>query len=900
MKVRLPICLLFIFLPLLLFAQAERSRRPRASTKITLNGGWALQSSGKAGVAGEAISLPAFQPKDWYAATVPSTVVAALVKDKVYPDPNFGINLQKIPGADHSGKVRNGLRTVTNLSDLPLETSSPFAVPWWYRRTFQLPASLAGKTIWLHFSGINYRANIWLNGKKIADEDEVSGTWRSFEFNITSIAHPGAENAIAVEVSEPTQNDLAVSFVDWNPIPPDRDMGLFREVYISTSGPVALRYPAVLSHLDLPAIDHAQLTVAARLENGTALPIEGVLRSRIGKLELSQQVALQPRETKDVTFNPDKFPQLRVAHPRLWWPAQMGQPNLYDLKMQFEVNGQVSDETETQFGIREITSEFNQDGARIFLVNGKRLLIRGAGWSMNMMLREDPQKMRDELRYASDMGLNTIRLEGMLETENFFDLADRQGVLVMAGWSCSLWEPWSKWKKEEYAERYANWMQHDFRIAEESQRSQILRLRGHPSLLMWENGSDNPPPPAVEEMYLGVARQYLWPNPILSSVSGQPTPVSWKTGLKETGPYEWVAPAYWLEDKKEGGAFGFSTETSPGPAVPPIESLRRMLPDDHLWPIDAWWNFHAGGGAFEDIHVFSDALNARYGKADNVEDFALKSQAMGYEGIRAMFEAYSRNKYTSTGVIQWMLNNAWPSMIWHLYDYYLRPGGGYFGAKTAMEPLHPLYSYDDQSIWVVSSRYKDTSGVKLTAAVYNMDMTRKFSRTETLNADADTTNRMFSLPKIDGLTPVYFLRLTLEDGTGKRIGSNFYWLSTKTETLDWKHSKWPATPTASYADYTALERLPKVKLKVHSRIERRGEEEVIHATVKNPSKNLAFFIRMKAIDANGEEILPVVWQDNYFSLLPGEEREVTAEYRRSERRGTSRPSILVTGWNVQG
>ena len=159
-----------------------------------------------------------------------------------------------------------------------------------------------------------------------------------------------------------------------------------------------------------------------------------------------------------------------------------------------------------------------------------------------------------------------------------------------------------------------------------------------------------------------------------------------------TGPYEYVAPSYWLTTKPThppvnqggcGGAHGFNTETSMGPAVPPIESLRAMLAKDHLWPIDDCWNYHAGGGEFKDIHVFTDALNARFGPPPAPRTTRVKSQLMTYEGIRAMFEAYSRNKYTSTGVIQWMLNNAWPSMIWHLYDFYLRPGGGYFGAKKA-------------------------------------------------------------------------------------------------------------------------------------------------------------------------------------------------------------------------
>jgi exo-1,4-beta-D-glucosaminidase len=379
--------------------------------------------------------------------------------------------------------------------------------------------------------------------------------------------------------------------------------------------------------------------------------------------------------------------------------------------------------------------------------------------------------------------------------------------------------------------------------------------------------------------------------------------------VKMTGPYEYVAPSYWQTDKTDsarqcnqggcGGAYGFNTETSMGPAVPPIESIRAMVGKDHLWPIDDTWNYHAGGGVFKDIHVFSDALNARFGPTINAEDYAAKAQLQSYEGVRAMYEAYSRNKYTSTGVIQWMLNNAWPSMIWHLYDYYLRPGGGYFGAKKAMESLHPVYGYDDHSIWIVSSQYQDAKGLKLTARVLNLDMTQKFSKETTVDAAADSTNKILTLPDIDGLSPTYFVVLRLQDSSGKTVGSNLYWLSTKPETLDWEKSSWYTTPTTSYADYTALSQLPKVKLKVTDHTERKNEEAVTHVTLENPSKSLAFFVRLKVNNGKGgDEILPVVWQDNYISLLPGEKCEVTATYRAQEL-GTAQPAIEVSGWNVE-
>jgi exo-1,4-beta-D-glucosaminidase len=878
-----------------LLAAAPKPATPVPQTeKIVLRDHWALQSSAKVEAKGETISTAAFMAKGWHDATVPTTVASALVKDKTLPDPFFGTNLRQFPGVTYP--------IGGNFSNIAMQTDSPYAVSWWYRKQFAAPAVYAGKTVWLNFKGINYRANIFLNGKQIANTDAVAGAWRTYEFNVTGAVKPGRENVLAVQVFAPTESDLAITFVDWNPAPPDKNMGLWREVYLTTSGPVALRYPTVVSKLDLPASESARLTVTTQLKNGTSQPVKGTLKGQIEKVTFEQEVELAANETRDVAFNADQFPQLVATHPRLWWPAQMGKPNLYPLSMTFEVNGKVSDRSQTQFGIREVTSEVNATGGRAFHINGKNILIRGGGWTPDMMLRENSQRLHDEFRYVRDMGLNTVRLEGKLETQEFFDIADHDGILVMAGWCCcDFWERWTRWKPQ------------DFEIAQQSLRNQIYRLRSHPSMVMWLNGSDNPPPPDVEQMYLDIENQLLWPNPVVSSATGKPTTVTGPSGAKMSGPYEYVAPSYWEQDTPAGqpnrklcnpggcgGAYGFNTETSMGPAVPPLESIRAMVGKDHLWPIDDVWNYHAGGGEFKTIQVFSDALANRYGKSDSVEDFAAKSQLQTYEGVRAMYEAYSRNKYQSTGVIQWMLNNAWPSMIWHLYDYYLRPAGGYFGAKRAMESLHPVYGYDDHSIWVVSSQYEDAKGLKLATKIYNLDMTEKFSHEDSVDAPADSTAKIFALPDaLPDLSPVYFVALRLTNATGKLVGSNFYWLSTKPETLDWAKSNWWMTPTDSYADFTALTQLPKLKVKVTTRTERKGEESITHVTVENPSKNLAFFVKLKVKKGvKGEEILPVVWEDNYISLLPGEKREVTATYRPSEL-GTAKAAVEVTGWNIE-
>jgi exo-1,4-beta-D-glucosaminidase len=862
----------------LLAAGASAAAAERGANTLPLAAGWTLQSSVQVKDPGDVVSTPAFKADGWYPITVPSTVVAGLVANKVYPDPYFGMNIRNYPGMSYPmGK---------NFSKYTMAATSPFAVPWWYRTSFKLPPAWKGRSVWLHFQGINYRANIWLNGQPISKPGDVAGALRTYDLNITGAVKPG-DNVLAVEVFTPKETDLAITFVDWNPAPPDKSMGLWREVFLSTSGPVAVRHPSVVTDLNEPINDRANITVTAVVENATDKAVTAKVTGQLAGVSVAQDVTLAAGEQKDVTFEPAQFPQLEMKNPKLWWPAQMGAPLLQDLTVRADVGGKHSHQVTRKVGLREVQSRIDERGKRLFTINGKKILVRGAGWSSDMLLTYNPRRIEDQLGYVQHMGLNAVRLEGKLETEHFFDWADRQGLLVLAGWCCcDHWEHWDKWKPEDRV------------VAERSLRAQIYRLRGHASLLSWMNGSDFPPPPDIERMYLKVEKDLLWPNPVISSATAKATPVSGESGVKMSGPYEWVPPSYWMTDDKRGGAHGFNSETSPGPAPPPLESLRRMFPPDKLWPQNEVWGFHSGGDVFTDVKKFTRALDARYGKAETVEDFTAKSQIMAYEGIRAMFEAYSRNKYVSTGVIQWMLNNAWPGLIWHLFDYYLRPGGGYFGAKIAVEPLHPVYGYDDRSISVVSSRYDDVKGLTLRVTVLNLDMREMLSKTVAVDAPADSTQKVLTLPDIAGLSPTYFVHLELVDGGGKRVGSNFYWLSTKPEVLDWDKSEWYVTPTKSFADFTALATLPKVKLNVTSASARKGADAVTTVKLENPGNSLAFFVRLKLTKgAGGDEVLPVLWEDNYLSLLPGEKRTVTATYRASEI-GRSKAAVEVSGMNI--
>jgi exo-1,4-beta-D-glucosaminidase len=806
-------------------------------------------------------------------------VVAALVADGTYPDPDFGMNLRKIPGTTYP--------IGANFANLPMPKSSPFACSWWYRTEFTVPADFQNRTTWLRFEGINYRANIWINGKKFADAADVAGAYRIYDFDVTQFVKPGAANAIAVETFAPTEKDLAMNWVDWNPAPPDKDMGLWGDVYLTTSGPVALRYPAVATHFPDASLDQADLTVTAQVRNATNAAVSAAVEGTIENVHFEQTVQLDAGETRSVTFAPEQFPQLRIAHPKVWWPYDLGAQNLETLSMQARVGDAVSDHQQIRFGIREIASTMQPHNYILFHINGKRILIRGGGWSPDMLMREQPRKLEAQFDYVREMGLNTIRLEGKLEPDRFFDLADERGVLVMAGWCCcSFWEEWRRWKPA------------DLQDATEQLRSQILRLRSHPSLLVWLNGSDNPPPADVESAYLKVEKDLQWPNPVISSASARPTSVSGPSGVKMTGPYDYVPPPYWLEDKDGGGAYGLNTETSAGPAPVVVGSLKKMMPADQIWPPNEYWHFHSGSGDFQHLSAFDEGMKQIYGPAKDLQDYERKAQVMTYENERAMFEAYARNKYVSTGVVQWMLNNAWPSLIWHLYDYYLQPAGGYFGARKANELLHVQYSYDDRSVVVVNSYYHPFSGLTVSADVYDFDLKPVFSRRAAMDISADATDRVFTIPAFPK-TPkpqVYFVELDLRDHAGKSLSANFYWLSSKEPVFEWYWSTYERTEEYSDEDLTMLNDLLRVKLEVTTDRENAGGEVAVR--LRNPSEHLAFQIKLAINDASGNEILPVFWSDNYTELMPGESKTITARYP-SWIKLESGAQLEVAGWNIE-
>ncbi len=861
----------------------------QAPLRQRLHEGWRIQSAAQVAEGGETLSTPAARIKDWIPATLPTTVVGAQVSAGIYKDPFRGLNLRSLPGMTYPV----GLNSFANQ---PMDKASPYATGWWHRTSFPVPAAAQGQTLWLRFEGLNYRANVWINGRKLADSAQVMGAYRVHEFEVTSFLRPGEENVLAVEAFAPSEKQLGINWVDWSPTPPDKSLGFWGDVVLSTSGPVRLRHPQVVTRFADPGHSRADLTVRCELKNATDRAIQGTLEARIGAVTVRQPLSIAPHQTLEALLDPGQHEGLRVAKPRLWSPAEMGSPERYDLRVRFLVDDQVSDEGSIRFGIREMTSELTKEGYRLFKVNGKPILVRGAGWAPDLFLQREPGRLDAQLRYVQDLGLNTLRLEAPLVEDRFLDLCDEKGILVMAGWCCcDVWERWSSWGRENHV------------VAVESLRSQILRLRSHPSLFAWLNASDGPPTPEVERAYLEVLKTTAWPNPVVNSAADATTPLSGPSGLKMSGPYDYEPPSYWLSDERRrlrqdrtlsnaryGGAYGFNTEAGPGAAIPPLESLRKMLPESSLWPVDAAWAYHSAGERFMTMAHWHKAMDATYGKPRDLEDYLRKAQAMAYDAHRAMFEAYGRNKYTSTGIIQWMLNNPWPSTFWHLFDSYLYPAGSYFGTKKACEPLHIQYSYDDASIAIVSTRREAVHGLKALARVLDPGMKERFSREVRVDVPADGVVRAFTLPKETGGS-LRFVDLTLKDASDQVLSRNVYWLPAQPSTLDWERATDTAiAPIARHEDLRGLAALPQARLQTTAA----WVDGTVRVRLTNPGTTLAFQVHLGVRPAGSEEeLLPVLWEDNYVSLLPGETRTLTAQFPGKAKPGRD-AVVVVEGWNL--
>ena len=841
---------------------------------------WEIQTSAKAQQGGAEISSASFATRGWYPVSGRATVMAGLLESGTYQNVFYDDNLRAVAEPDSSG--------------------SSFVIPWWYRAEFTADKGARGMHTLLRINGVIASADVWLNGHLVADHADVAGAYPVDEFDVTRWVHAGINTlALRVHPGDP-RTGLSIGWVDWNPTPPDNNMGPWRGVDIVRTGPVELRFPQVTSTLSLPDLAHAALTVRVEARNLDAVAHDATITAAVAGLSLRRTIHLAPGQTQTESFSPKTDPGLDLSHPRIWWPVGMGQHPLYPLQMAAAVDDVVSDRASATFGIRSVSSHLTKEGYRQFVINGKPVLIRGAGWAPDMFLREDPERMEAEFSYVLNLGLNTIRGEGKLEDARFYDLADRSGLMILAGWECcDKWESAAKTGGEP-------WDASDEKVAAASMASEARLLRNHPSVIGFLIGSDNAPPPAIAKMYVDTLHAADWPMPIIAAASDQGTAETGPSGMKMTGPYAWVPPAYWYADKL-GGGFGFNSETSAGASIPRLEDLTRMLSPQELealWKYPQVRQYHAAAdwSPFARLAPFDVALARRYGAPRTLTDYVAKSQLENYDNVRAQFEAYNAHMDSAnpaTGVIYWMLNNAWPSLHWHLYDYYLNPAGAYFGARMANEPVHIQYSYDTRAIMLVNHTLVTEHGMQAHIRVRNMDGSVRYDRRlRGIDVAGNSTRQLAALPALAALSRTYFIELELASVAGRPISRNVYWLSTQPDELDWAHSNWYLTPLTQYADLTALQSLPTATSDVRATMRRERAEDIVTVTLTVPasSKVVALFQHVSIRrSAGGKLVLPILWSDNDVTLWPGESLTLTAHFAAQ---GAAKPIVEVSGWNV--
>lgn len=812
--------------------------------RINLHDGWQVGSSADGAAS--------------YAATVPSTAMGVLMANGVYP-------ADLLDGENY--------RTVDR---------TQFDVPWWWRTDFELPALGPGSRVRLDLDGITYRADVWLNGSKIASADTLMGPFRLHSLDITSVARAG-KNRLEILVSRARDGEPNIGFVDWNPRPADESMGVFRPVWVTVTGPVEITRPAVRSRVNKETLDEAWLTAEARLTNGSDAPVRGTLTARVDGRTVSRHVELAAGESRTVRISADEAPELHILHPRLWWCRNMGAPEMYTMEMEFTPDGAAaaSDRTSVDFGIREVEDYFTPEGHRGFRLNGRPVLVRSAGWTDDIFLRNDSARNEAEIALVCGMNLNSVRFENVWGTsQHIYDLCDRNGLLVFTGWSCH-WE-WDNYLGSPCDEFGGIRTEADMDLIARSLADQVAWLRNHPSIIAWFTGSDMLPRPALERRYIDAMRG-LDDRPMITAAKAMVSELSGPSGTKMAGPYEYVAPNYWYAPEAPGGAFGWNTETGIGAQLPQRESLMRMIPADRLWPAGDAWSYHctASAGNMDNMDTLLSVVTKRLGAPVGFDDFVRKAEWINYDGTRTMFEAFRARIPRATGIVQWMLNSAWPSLYWQLYDHYLQPTSAYYALRRSNEPVQLIYDYGRRAVVVVNETLEPAA---LTARMerYSLDGTLLGKAERAVTAAPYEVGEVFADVRPEGLEMVF---LTLLDGDSNAVAENFYALSPDEDRHDWERSDWTGTPVAHHADFSALASLPAVA--VDSSVERVGDTLRVH--LANPGPGIAFFVRVAALDAAGRLQDGALWSDNYLTLRPGETRTITCTLPA----GASTPTVVI-------
>ncbi len=882
-----------------------------------------LQSSSLISSPGAEISTSAYKSKVyWFPVDVPSTVLTGLVANKIYADPYSGLNNMLIPDASDEFNKKYNLEQYSFLPNDP----NPWKKPYWYRATFSVPENDKGRCFQLIFKGINYRAAVWVNGNQITDSTQMAGMFAEYSLDISKQVIPGGENVVAVKIypldfpgspateqlkalgdffenGGPTgdigKNVTMLCSVGWDWIPPvrDRNMGIWLPVYLRTSGGVTITDPKLVTALPrLPDTTSASISLSLKLKNRLKNEEKGKLTVSIlpenfkgNIIQFSKDVPVTKNESVLVELNGDNTKELNISNPMIWWPNGYGKPNLYRIRIQYAGNEGVSDDTSFVFGIRTVsTKALDVKGSyrRDFYVNGRRVHLTGGAWVPDMMLNRDSLRYDYELHLCRNSNMNLVRIwgGGVTPCDEFFEAADRYGLLV---WS----DFWITGDTQGEFKGSPDWPL-EASVFNKNVLSTILRIRNHPSLLVWTGGNEGH---ARRELYDFMRENIITldgTRPFIPSSSGfAKLPAGWNgawpdnlpSGVYSGGPYQWQDPKVYFTKANAGGDWVFKDETGI-PSQPPYNIMSKIIPD-LVWdknlpfPLNNTWGYHdaATGGGRYDLY-YKEMVN-RYGEPANMEDFCNKMQLMNTIGYQGIFEAAGSRLNDIGGVMLWKINAAFPSVIWQVYDWFLMPNAGYYTMQNACEPVHIQLNPIDLKVSAINRTYKKSEGLTATADIFGIDSKLLFHEEKKLDlaeTDVKETNSLASV--LSTASGVNFVVLNLKNSAGKVVSHNAYWLSK--------------------GDYKSLNDMQStsVDTKILSTINNKYETSWT-IQIKNKTDKLAFFIRPQLLNGN-EEVLPSYWTANYISLAPSETSVITVTCPKAKL-DTKGTSIRISGWNVK-
>lgn len=883
-----------------------------------------LQSSELIDASGEILSSPTYHSNVyWFPVKVPSTVLTGLVANHIYPDPYSGMNNMLIPDASDEFNKTYGLEQYSHIPNV----GNPWKKPYWYRTSFKVPAGDKGRHFQLIFKGINYRAAVWLNGQPIADSTKMAGMFAEFSFDVSKAIIAGEENALAVKIypldvpglpakeqlkamgdffenGGPTgdigKNVTMLCSVGWDWMPPvrDRNIGIWQPVILRTSGDVTIAQPHLITDLpNLPDTSSAKLSLKLSLSNHSGNSSKGILKVNIhpenftGQLiDFSKEVTIAPNANSIVDLDASNTAQLLVKQPHLWWPNGYGKPNLYRIRLKYESNGVVSDDTTFVFGIRTVGSKAvevpNKFLRRDFYVNGKRVHLTGGAWVPDMMLNRDSVGYEKEMHLFRNSNINLVRIwgGGITPQDVFFDLADRYGLMV---WS-DFWVTGDT--NGEFKGSTDN--PREGKVFMNNVASTIYRIRNHPGLLLWTGGNEGHIRRDLYDLMRETVISLDGTRPFIPCSSGFAKlpagskgawPDELASGVYSGGPYTWQDSKQYYKLADDAKDWVFKDETGL-PSQPPYNSLAKIIPN-LVWdktlpfPLNNSWGYHdaaTGNGKYDDYYK---NMVKRYGEPSSMEDFSNKMQLMNATGYQGIFEAAGHKLNDIGGVMLWKLNAAFPSVVWQVFDWYLEPNAGYYFMQNACEPVHIQLNALDYKVTAVNRTYRPYSNLIVQADVYGMDSKLLFHQSANVSLSSTDVKEMFSLSRdLADTKEVKFVVLNLKNAEGKVISHNVYWL-------------------AADNDYKSLNTLAKTKVQISVLSTERGKTETFW-TVKftNNSKLLAFFIRPQLL-SDGEEVLPCYWSANYFTLAPGESITVKASCSTNQLKSKTQ-IIQLDGWNL--